>query len=132
MSGTLYGVLPAKIPLLWPPIGPDASLDYTADATAYLAAEGDALATVAVSIAPSGEMAASNLIVTGGAITTFLAGAVPGRNYQVKILVTTNSNPPRTQEWLVNILGDPRYATVQAGPPANPGFGVPVTWSGGS
>ena len=89
--------------LRWPLAGPGANRDYTLDLTAPLADMVDTLATVSVSVAPSGagELRIVSLSATSTLIGLRLAGGVPGRNYTVVVDAVTEGGeveapPPPT------------------------------------
>ncbi len=123
-----YGVLAQQ--LRWPVAEPGASLDYSLDLTAPLADIADTIVSASVAVSPSGagEMAVLGLTVTGALLTAILAGGVPGRNYKIKVDVTTGGGD--VFEYYVGLLVDQSVATMMPPlAPPNPGFGTAVTWS---
>jgi hypothetical protein len=119
-----WGNCQAKWPLA--PVG--TSLDYSLSFAAALADTGDAIATAALSVAPSGagELLASDLCVTGSLVTVTLAPSFPGRDYLVMVRVTSNLG----RVW--DVLPQLTVSRVLgAYPPADAptdGFGPAITW----
>ncbi len=119
-----------QVPLRWPMAEPDEVLDYSLDIGVLLAEVQDSIASVALSISPSGlgELTASSVSVLGTVITAWLRGGVPGRTYTIRIEATTNAMPPRTFERFVNLTIDPTFQTFPQTAPPSPGYGPPTTW----
>ena len=62
--------------LVWPTKEPGEDLDYQIDATSKIADSADAIISASVTVAPSGtgEMVATQIVVTGSFITVWLSG----------------------------------------------------------
>jgi hypothetical protein len=95
-AGTnVYGTVFAAGAPAWPAAETDDNLDYSLDMTPLLNNGTDAIASTALSSAPSGtgELQITALSFVGALITAQLAGGVGGRNYIVKFAVlTTHGN----------------------------------------
>jgi hypothetical protein len=126
---SIYGVCPVQPMLQWPMAGPDEVLDYSLDVTAQLADVGDTIAYATISVSPSGtgELAVGALNVLGNVITAWLSGGVAGRNYLVRIEITTNA--ARTFQWMIGLLMDPELAGYPLAVPPSLGFGPLTTWN---
>ena len=111
----------------WPEGQTLSSLDYYADATAWLA--GDTLTQVGVSAAPSGtgELSVNSVTVSGSIIGPIeMSGGVPGRIYTVAIEIDTAAG--RQDLWVIGLLINP---ILQSFPPVvapSPEFGTQVVW----
>ena len=121
-----------KLPdIFWPEAQPGTDLDYTFDTAPNLEPIQDSIASVSVSVQPSGtgELQIENLVVDGFAITIFLSSSM-GRPepYLVRLVVTTAANPPRVFVYLIGLQISPLLDTPPLQPPESPFFGTPVTW----
>jgi len=119
--------------LWWPAAYPLTNLDYAANICAELMASGDAVATVALSLQPSGEgeMQALDLSVTGDLVVVQLAGGQPWREYLAQVIVTGVSG--RVWPSYVNIICKGGGALFgSAPPPPVAGYGTPITWASGA
>lgn len=78
-------VLPA-----WPVKDPGDVLDYELDVSAALLdSSGDAIATVAVSATPAGQLMVTQTAAMGAVGVVWLAGGLPGTTYTVQVVITT-------------------------------------------
>jgi len=114
--------------LIWPTKEPGEDLDYQIDATSKIADSADAIISASVTVAPSGtgEMVATQIVVTGSFITVWLSGGIAARVYQVNVQVVTAAG--RTYEWPVIIPISADLATYPVIPPVSEGFGAAATW----
>jgi hypothetical protein len=115
--------------LRWPLAGPGANRDYTLDLTAPLADMVDTLATVSVSVAPSGagELRIVSLSATSTLIGLRLAGGVPGRNYTVVVDAVTEGG--EELEYAIGLMINPLLGVWPLSPPPSFGFGPVATCS---
>jgi len=120
------GALVASPYLVWPTAEPSDTLDYSLDLTAPLADVDDVIATVTLTVAPSGtgELSYSRLSVAGDVITWWGAGGVAGRRYLVSVTAATGYG--RAFAYVVALNIDPTLATYPLPPPPNPGPGLPI------
>lgn len=127
-----YGTLPAPFAFQWPMAEPEDNLDYSVDATARFAEVNDSIATVSLSINPSGtgELQALDLAVQGSVITAQLTGGVAGRNYAIKVVATGISG--RVFTWKVGLSINNEFASWPVPKPPVAGFGTPITWTSGA
>jgi len=81
--------------LVWPTKEPGEDLDYQIDATSKIADSADAIISASVTVAPSGtgEMVATQIVVTGSFITVWLSGGIAARVYQVNVQIPTSFTP---------------------------------------
>jgi hypothetical protein len=127
LNPSLYAGVSAAS-LRWPIAEPGESRDYSIDITADLADIGDQIASVSVSVAPSGpaERVIGSVGVAGGVITVVQSGGVAGRNYAFQVDVLTAGG--ETLEYAVGLLVDPARASFPLPEPPDTGFGAPATW----
>ena len=119
--------------LWWPQSLSSADAAYALNVGPELTADNDTIASIALSIAPSGtgEMQALDLQLNGDVIVVQLSGGVSGRLYRAQVIVTGASG--NVYPWLVYILVD---ASAALPPPPfwlppplpSPNFGTPKTW----
>ena len=126
-ANRLIKVTPPWVPaLVWPEAEPDDDLDYSLDISAALDEVGDAIASVDVSVAPSGsgEMSPHSASFSGNVITVWLAGGAPSRVYYVQVVVTTVADRRFSYFVAVSVSADTAVSSVP--PPPSPGYGTPV------
>jgi hypothetical protein len=133
------GVLQTQPPaLIWPIKDPGDVLDYVFDLSDALAGnEGDAIATIDVSIYPNntGDLSLQSSSADGDQAILWLANGVAGTTYAVTVVVGTNSGRivSRTVSLPVEALATPVVAnnviTDQTGAPLTDQTGAPLTSS---
>lgn len=126
-ANRLIEITPPWTPFLaWPEAEPSDDLDYSLDVSAALDEVNDTIASVAVSVAPSGsgEMSPHDVSFSGGVITVWLSGGAPTRAYGVQVAVTTAAN--RRLSYFVSIFVSADTAVLPVPPPPYPGYGTPV------
>jgi len=133
------GVLQTQPPaLVWPIKDPADVLDYVFDLSDALAGnEGDAIATVDVSIFPgnTGDLTLQSSSADGDQAVLWLAGGVSGTTYAVTVVVGTNSGRvfSRTVSLPVEALSTPTVSdnviTDETGAPITDQTGAPLTTS---
>lgn len=118
-------------PLRWGVANPGTHREYVLDITAVLADMDTALASVAVSVSPSGpgELEAVSVEAAGGVITVVLTGGVRGRNYAVQIDAEPSDGD--RLEFAIGLLISPDLARFPLSPALCPDFGCFVTWMAG-
>jgi hypothetical protein len=125
-------------PLIWPIKDPGDVLDYVFDLSDALAGnDGDAIATIDVSIYPSntGDLSLQSSTADGDQAILWLADGVAGTTYAVTVAVGTNSGRivSRTVSLPVEALATPVVAnnviTDQTGAPLTDQIGAPLTTS---
>jgi hypothetical protein len=121
-------MLPRLPDLFWPTAQLGADLDYTFDTAPDLIPIQDSIASVSVSVQPSGtgELQIDTVAISEFKITTTLSGGVAGRLYFVQLVVTTTSNPPRVFPYLIGLQISPLLFVAPFVPPESPFFGAPV------
>jgi hypothetical protein len=118
--------------LQWPAYGPlqqpQSNLWYTYVANGETGNNADPLASVAVSVAPSGvgEVTIGGLTVSGDSINVRMIGGVAGRFYIVKLVIVTQSQ--QTFEALISLPMDRTLAPYPLPVPPNLGFGTATNW----
>jgi hypothetical protein len=119
-------MLPKLPNIFWPTAQPGASLDYTFNTFDDLAPIQDSIASVSVSVQPSGtgEIQIAGVVVDGFAVTTTLSGGTAGRLYFVQLVVTTAA--ARVFPYLIGLPISPLLETPPFAPPESPFFGTPV------
>jgi hypothetical protein len=126
------GVSPLSPSIWWPMAELNSALDYSLDWSTVFADVDDTVATVQVSIAPSGsgELETVAISVAGSVTTFWMSEGVPGRVYIVYVKLGTMGGRTITQ--LVGLRTDPRLAVWPPVAPENPDFGAVVSWSTGA
>jgi len=124
---TAAGALVASPYLVWPTAEPGDNLDYSLDLTAPLEDVGDVIATVTLTVSPSGtgELSYSRLSVAGDVITWWGAGGVAGRRYLVSVTAATGYG--RAFSYVVALNINPTLAAYPLPPPPVPGPGAPIS-----
>lgn len=113
--------------LQWQTAEPSDVLDYVLDATAAI--PGDLIATLSVSIFPSGvgEMTVSALAAVLNVATIRLSGGVAGRLYSIRVDATTQLG--RLYSWVTYLpVMDPR-SNIAPPPAPVADFGAAVVWT---
>jgi hypothetical protein len=114
---------------------PASYVDYTENLALLLADPvtgllDDPMVSLTLATAPSGtgELVASRLSVdqTGLLMTFWLAGGMPGRNYTLSVVATTQAG--RVLQALLGVLCDPLLASRPLPAPPSPGFSTPIIW----
>ena len=133
MSFSSYGTMPygGELDGWWPSPKSNSNLDYSWDVSADLLPIGDSIASVALSVKPSGsgELVPVDMTANGYLITGQLSGGVAGRMYIVQIVVNTESG--RVFSYLIGVAVNRVLATWPLVPAPTPGFGTAITWSAG-
>jgi hypothetical protein len=115
--------------LRWPTAQTLNQLDYSLDLTAVLEDDGDTITGANICMAPSTPTLDAQPLfmqVTGGVVTVWIAGGVPGRDSLVQVEVETSGN--RVHEFLVSLLISRTAAAYPLVAPLNLGYGTPVYW----
>ncbi len=134
------GVLQTQPPaLIWPVKDPGDTLDYILDLSDALAGnDGDAIATLDVSIAPNntGDLTLQSSSADGDQAILWLTSGVAGTTYAVTAVIGTNSGRifSRTVSLPVEALATPpssgsNVITDQSGAPITDQAGAPLTTS---
>jgi hypothetical protein len=115
----------------WPEAQLGSALDYSWDTFRDLAPIRDAIASVAVSIQPSGsgELAVTSVSVDRFLIMLNLSGGVAGRLYFIQITVSTLAG--RTFVYVIGLQISPLLAVPPIEPPASPFMGAAFNWPSG-
>jgi hypothetical protein len=88
---TPRGRQPVSLPLRWPPKQPADVLDYSLDATGFLADIEDQVVSVTATplSVSAGDVAIASLAVAGGLVTAWLAGGQPDTDYTIEVAIAT-------------------------------------------
>ena len=106
----------APPPLNWPTKDPADVLDYQFDiAPALVGNDGDAIATLDITIEPSnpGDLSLNSAIADGSVAVLWLSGGQPGTVYTVNLVITTTNGRTISRSLLLPVL----YLSVSPVPP---------------
>jgi hypothetical protein len=106
----------APPPLNWPTKDPADVLDYQFDiAPALVGNDGDAIATLDITIEPSnpGDLTLNSAIADGSVAVLWLSGGQPGTVYTVNLVITTTNGRTISRSILLPVL----YLSVSPVPP---------------
>ena len=106
----------APPPLNWPTKDPADVLDYQFDiAPALVGNDGDAIATLDITIEPSnpGDLSLNSAIADGSVAVLWLSGGQPGTVYTVNLVITTTNGRTISRSILLPVL----YLSVSPVPP---------------
>jgi hypothetical protein len=111
--------------LRWPAKQPGDVLDYSLDISAWLADATDApvrvtATPIAVTLA---DVAISQVVITGGLVTTWLTGGAPGTDYAINVTIETLAGRKVNADCLIYALA----GLPAPSPPSNPPG--PVVWA---